>query len=259
MDTKRTLKIGDMEFKTKKESYTYTRNLINRLGAGDVVKETDEWKFLAHIALMDGDLSGYCYDDITDIYLYTCPQTLGTLHMKCMVWDKNAPIHIAWARRARFLPPNSADNKLNCAMRKAVFQHCFQYKVDNNDSQVCSECNGTENIQVDHVIPFSNIKHQFLTLNTEHPSEFDRDVTNACIFREDDIEFANKWREYHNSTAIYQFLCRTCNIKKGSKIISNQRVYKYNIKHDIAKKNKIKRIQKNMEKGRKLMEELQSN
>lgn len=109
-------------------------------------------------------------------------------------------------------------NYLNEAMRSAIKEQIYQYKK--TQEMKCCICYTTEaEFHVDHkTIPFCSIKDNFLKLSNEVPKTFEKDKKYLnMIFKEEDIDFKEKWLEYHRQQADYQILCKSCNILKSNK------------------------------------------
>ena len=70
---------------------------------------------------------------------------------------------------------------------------------------------------MDHSSPsFKTIKDNFLKDCKENiPIVFEKcPKYKLTIFRDEDVEFKNKWRLYHNDISKFQILCRKCNLLK---------------------------------------------
>ena len=91
--------------------------------------------------------------------------------------------------------------------------HCFICKKDDAI------------FEIDHVIPFSRIKKDFLETidKSTIPKKFIDDTETTCnpIFRKEDEILENQWKEYHKKYAIYQVLCVNCNRRKYNKTITD--------------------------------------
>lgn len=108
---------------------------------------------------------------------------------------------------------------LSIAMRVAIERFRNKWRDANRHNSHCSLC-GISGIplEVDHkTIPFSEIKRRFLEQTKLPPPTYSRAV--ACRWKFDDAssEYEKAWVNFHDSLADYQFLCRSCNGKKGNK------------------------------------------
>ena len=113
--------------------------------------------------------------------------------------------------------------KLIGAMRYAIKKQVRDFKRS-KVVPICTQCKQTTNLQVDHIIPFSKLQQDFLAqlLNSSVvavPESFDFNrKTCQPKFKKENQYFKSKWQKYHKTKAQYQYLCRTCNIKKSDKI-----------------------------------------
>lgn len=109
--------------------------------------------------------------------------------------------------------------QLSGAMRSAIGRQVASWKQTNQVFRRCRKCQSPLNLHVDHVIPFVQLQHDFLKLQPEIPTSFFY-MRKTCQPRFTDKGFARKWQFYHRKNAQLQWLCRTCNLKKGSSVSS---------------------------------------
>ena len=129
-------------------------------------------------------------------------------------------------KRKNTLSPE--ETELTSAMRQAIQYQCGSWRRCNVSltSSGCGQCASFQNLQVDHVQPFSTIKMEFLaqfenTTRSIIPTEFgSHRTTCARIFLKADAYFKRKWQLYHAQYATYQILCRTCNASKGCRVMA---------------------------------------
>ena len=58
----------------------------------------------------------------------------------------------------------------------------------------------------------------FLKNRKDIPNLFDDGEYNQAIFKKDDENFENEWKEYHKHHATLRFLCKKCNNSRNKKI-----------------------------------------
>jgi 5-methylcytosine-specific restriction endonuclease McrA len=181
--------------------------------------------------------------NITKIEFYKNMLSKTTLHMKVYIDDDDEGILTSWkdcARRTH--TKDTSENNLICAMRNSIFAGAQAYKYKQK-SICCADCKSTENIQVDHIIPFHRLKKDFLRKDLVIPTKFDfNGETGQPSFCVTDKKFRDEWIIYHDIHAIYQLLCATCNNKKSKKSVHLQTVSKYDNKDDVKKKKLIAHI-----------------
>jgi hypothetical protein len=112
-------------------------------------------------------------------------------------------------------------DKLTCAMRYAVRRQIATWKRQNSINRFCKQCKSTSSLQCDHVDPFVTIKTNFIRdCNESIPDSFDYSFkTCQSRFKRKDKSFKLRWQHYHLKHASYQWLCKTCNLKKGKHVI----------------------------------------
>lgn len=135
----------------------------------------------------------------------------------------NRFITVSWRRcfQRRTLDRKTADAKvqLKKAMRYAIRLQVREWRKKNWLRKFCVECKSTNQIQVDHSDPsFITLVQGFLTkhADTEIPTQFAYTKKGLVKFRAQDDKFTRSWQRYHRQHAKYQWLCKSCNCKKGS-------------------------------------------
>jgi len=102
--------------------------------------------------------------------------------------------------------------RMSWAMREAIKDQIAEFK-NANKNKACELCGTYSDITADHIIKFKKLKEDFLLDNPDHPNEFSKDKFGSEVFRDEDIEFVNLWKEYHKKNAILRILCKNCNEK----------------------------------------------
>ena len=108
---------------------------------------------------------------------------------------------------------------LMSAMRTSIDKQILQFRKDNIN--ICSLCNNTYKLQVDHVIHFDILAHDFIKImkrkNIIIPTRFGDtdDNTHRTCFLEIDNNFKNEWVDYHYKHATLRILCQSCNLTRN--------------------------------------------
>ena len=115
--------------------------------------------------------------------------------------------------------PVSSQTQLISAMRQSIQVQITQWKRSTLCTKQCCTCQSAHNLQVDHKdMPFSQIQRMFLETILVAPQEFGINASSCiCKFLPKDSSFKHHWQEFHKTHATYQYLCKTCNQKKGCK------------------------------------------
>ena len=151
----------------------------------------------------------------------------GSVRLRIKTTDMKKTITVAWRKCGKFgkqsqidtKTSSTIDSRLKSACRFAVRRQCTSWKNNQKYPHTCKQCNAVTDIQVDHVIPFHEIQTRFLKneelKNRSVPSKFNYSKFCFHKFKKTDENFKRRWQNYHKKNAIYQFLCRSCNIKKS--------------------------------------------
>ena len=199
--------ILDKHFKTKATSKKYVKQFLENLGVGEIKSNHQAYPFLA--ALFQ------CKPFKFDLIVNKISASAG-LHVN--IYDEPEAVErsISWVKASQFNlnKTMSASQLLNQAMRCSIYPQMAKYRAKHK-GESCHKCKSTEYIQVDHLIPFSKIKQDFLKHKSYIPAIKEKNSKYLYCFSECHDEFKNDWNAYHRSKASYQLLCRSCNIKKG--------------------------------------------
>lgn len=115
--------------------------------------------------------------------------------------------------------PQKPRNSLDQAMRYAIRRQITQWKNTHGPAQ-CASCAKTTTLEVDHIIPFCELKQAFLLTSTSTPPTQFGYATNCYMkFLTDTAsqKFCKAWQRYHRRKVQFQFLCKSCNLSKGKK------------------------------------------
>ena len=109
---------------------------------------------------------------------------------------------------------------LSGAMRQAVYRQILAWKRSQT-TKACVLCQSKRNLQVDHdPQPFVVLKDMFLReCKLVPPTQFRYDRRTHGPALHSGL-FMKEWQHFHASQASYQFLCRSCNAKKGCRVVS---------------------------------------
>lgn len=108
-----------------------------------------------------------------------------------------------------------SDYNLKRAMRYSIEPQILEFK--NNNKLICSFCNSTDDIQIDHIKLFKTLYDEFIEQNINIPKSFDDNIYNTAMFQKQDFEFEEKWRKFHKDNAYLRPLCKKCNLCRGKK------------------------------------------
>jgi 5-methylcytosine-specific restriction endonuclease McrA len=107
---------------------------------------------------------------------------------------------------------------LPAAMREAVQRQSLDWKRQQPLPHTCAECGQTQHIQVDHKLqPLKTLIAAFLSQHEAPDAASWLFNGRSHAPRLPDGVFKRQWRIFHKSRADFQFLCRTCNARKGAR------------------------------------------
>lgn len=164
-------------------------------------------------------------DSISNIRITRNKQKAIVLYIKTQLSRRY--IQISWRKCCpSFVSSYTEPDKLKSAFRNAIHGQINQWRKLQFGPKQCAFCHSDKNLQVDHMEPsFSTICNEFKTEcknnNILLPTEFDFGRYNRSKFKSNDNQFVKKWKLFHQQQAKYQFLCATCNRKKGNRNITD--------------------------------------
>jgi len=211
--------IGELEFKTKKESENYTRDIINNLGCCIISKDHIYFSFFDNLILNHpecNDKKGIGID-----YFYIELNPINKRYYQTMIKRLDgSKIDFSWVYCCQFKIRTTSDDLLR-AMREAIHYYTNEYK-QKQGKLICNFCKTenepNENYHVDHDNPsFKILKDNFLQLTEKQIPVSFGDCKNyyLTIFKDEDKDFKNDWIEYHNKNCNFQILCKSCNLRKN--------------------------------------------
>mgnify|MGYP003333874864 CR=1 FL=1 len=207
--------IGDLEFKTKKECESYTRNIIYNLGCCIIDKAHEKYNFFINLLNNHSSYQEKIGSGID--YFYIQPNPLVKKYYQTMIKRTDgSEIDFSWVYCCQFRERSKIYDLLR-AMRNAVRDDIIKFKRRNTLKCVNCETENElyENFHVDHDNPsFQSLKDNFLRITDKPiPTNF-TDYKEFTFFKDEDEDFKNEWIEYHNKNCNLQILCRNCNLRK---------------------------------------------
>lgn len=109
----------------------------------------------------------------------------------------------------------SSSYDINQAFRNAIDYQIKDFR--NNCAKECVFCGCNEDIHIDHIYLFKNLVNDFINERNDIPTSFDDNIDNTSIFKKEDINFENEWREYHEKHSTLRPLCKNCNLRRSKK------------------------------------------
>ena len=205
------------EFENTQQLRDYTVELILNTGLTPSLKKSHPkvYKFFVSLFQRHPEKDRKEVSLITDISIRKFPISRKYLKYKdyqfFIIKSNGTEDSISW-NKSIIMTENEPEKIINWAMRDAVKQQIADFKKINKNKP-CELCSSHLNITADHVIKFKKLKDDFLLENPEYPKEFGKNKFGSEIFRDEDIEFAKLWQEYHKKNAILRILCVYCNEK----------------------------------------------
>ena len=228
--------IGEYNFRTKAESYAFTRKKVYDIGVGTILPDHPDYVFFCNLIKEKPDAFHLSPNKMNDKYLELSFENEQVRKVK------------SWGRCSRFVFKRKKENELTQAMRWGIRDQIRAWSASNQDKR-CVACQSVECLHVDHVIPFDMLKTEFLKDRKDQvPETFIRDAEMPFIrlFKVGDVIFEKQWAEYHRSNCKLQFLCKPCNLKKSNKVTSkewiNNNRERYNTYHRERNRRKKKQI-----------------
>ena len=207
---------GKLGFRTKKESYEYTRNIIYSIGVCDIDVGHEYFHFFKDLINNHNEKEEKIGVGIQSFLIRPNAITKNNYGMYIKRTD-GSEIDFSW-RACSQHTKKSNKQKLTSAMRVAIEDqiYCFREK-----SQIrCKFCGINDynvKYEVDHHNPsFLQLYNSFVNTNKKKiPTEFSENpLTHQTIFKRGDLEFESAWAKYHKENCNLQILCQKCNSSK---------------------------------------------
>ena len=202
-------------FKTQKELKGYVKECINEIGECYSIKESHPDKWDLFIYLFERH---YNYPEkfhgLTDIKIKHNPifkNQLETIIVKANGEEDDVSV-------LNKCITGKPQNNLCIAMRNAILPQILTFKY--NNPQQCVLCQNTSTIHIDHFEPqFEDLKADFLSAwKDELPDKFRQNECHSKVFEPSDIQFENKWFDYHLKNASLRVLCSNCNLTRRKSV-----------------------------------------
>lgn len=215
---KNTIKLGDMEFKFKKDVESYIQRLFKKHGRGLVIRGGHEYFDFFYDLLLrhpnyaektEMGVGGFRFGS-NDLHNFV---ELQILAHDSYVFDEKNPPYVAFSWKDAVSGKLKKENKLNEAMRIAVSGQINHFRNLNPTPEACPICSKPSDFyHVDHRIKFRELVSMFLA-DYEAPTEFMKNDVFQWEFRDEDIEFNSTWQDFHAQYAELWYVCSTCNIR----------------------------------------------
>jgi hypothetical protein len=218
-------KIGENYFKTQDQAKQYIRNIINELLVGEEINESHE-KYATLMEIVSNHRDFQYKRGVGIKYFYIVLNPLNKCRELNICRKDNTNIVISYVVCAEDsiidksrMKVHDVRFKLYQAMRNAINDQIIEFK--NTSVFKCVQCSNDDEeteYHVDHHNPsFMEMRDSYLE-GKVCPTRFDYiDRLNISKFKEQDIQFASEWREYHRTNANLQILCKSCNLRKPKK------------------------------------------
>lgn len=137
-----------------------------------------------------------------------------TLQLKMSSLRTSSWLTVSWKKgtekKRKLIDP------LISAMRNAISSQCKTWGRMNLSTKICTACKHVSgSLQVDHVISFNQLRTDFLETKHPIPTEFSRSLKGYRFVKAS--PFVRDWKRFHQKNATYQWLCKSCNCRKGDK------------------------------------------
>ena len=212
------MQVHDKTFKTLKQMKDFTKHLIDITGEGMITEEEQPYEFKYFRELIKRH---YLYKPNAVVSHFIIDYDIRTKKSNVMtvVYDDNHEHIISWNKCCTKSKPTDSKTLLTRAMRNAIAPSVQQYKTEHKYDS-CVLCESHEETNVDHVLPFQEIRDYFIKYTVyKTPTEFD-DEGYCIMFKKQDMKFMKSFIRHHD---LYennlQILCRNCNLKKSNSIL----------------------------------------
>jgi len=212
--------IGQLEFKTKKAVVEHVMKIITKNVLGHIGVNHEDYKFFHDLIKNHSEYeikNGVGINEFVIQPNYIYPQ-----HFEMrLVRTDNTTDTFSWRHCCEFKPRTHIEN-LTKAMRESISDTIQSFRKTQN-TRLCNLCSYVSSdytdFAVDHdKIPFQVLRDDFLKITKIIiPTVLgSKQLTNETIFNDNETEFKNDWKKYHDEKATFQILCRWCNSKKSN-------------------------------------------
>lgn len=219
--------LGDLIFKTKKETETYVRKMLNDVGCTLSVKQSSEYTFrvLEELCRRHPDYESKMRN-FEDFIIK--PNAMNHKSKELNIRKTTGVvIDISW-KLCITGKPRTQESHFNEALRFAIQTQIYSFREKHQHVQNCSICEKyfENDSQIDHIVQFQELVLNFMKLHPEIklPSNYsEENETNKCCFQVRDTWIGDLFSEYHEANATLRKVCRSCNLtrpkfKQGSKM-----------------------------------------
>lgn len=195
--------LDNIKFKTKKELKEYIKKLLKKRGLFNISVNDNDFIFFKDLLYRN---SKYSNIDVIG-FKNTYDILSGFINKLYYIDNNNNEYLFSWNKCIIGKSSNNYD-KLIKAYRSSIQPQITFFK--NNTKHICNKCGNNNICQVDHVIEFIELVKKFNELNNYIPIKFIKNKIGINCFIKDDIDYENKWINFHKNNAILQLLCISC-------------------------------------------------
>jgi len=196
--------------KTQKKVKEYTREIIERIGICNNIKEEYETEYNYFIEFLFPRHYEYPekFENIENIGIQYNPYFRNQKEL--IIIKTNGEIDNVSA--LNYCVTGKKGNDIISAMRDSITNQILYYRNSRKKLR-CKLCESNEKIEVDHYEPqFIELSKNFLKdYKGELPTKFEDNKFNGCKFKVEDNNFELEWNKYHKDSARLRLLCKKCN------------------------------------------------
>jgi hypothetical protein len=208
------VKIGDLEFPSKKEACDYTRSVLDEVGRGTVIDRSHpKFPFFDNLLNNHSDRARKVGCGLASFGIQRNARD-GRYHETYLLRTDGTKETFSW-RDCASQTTLTPEQKLTKAYRVAI-ESQIDFVHESNPNR-CVVCGKSDNCSVDHKDPtFYILTKRFeAQVSLPIPRCFNKqEKTNAEIFTTTDKPFEEAWKKYHEYHAVLQILCDTCHKEK---------------------------------------------
>ncbi len=206
--------------KTKKSMKEYTQvTMMKYLNCGKcLTKECEEYDFFYDLAKNREDENR----KIEKIKIIQNPLNSKTYHCE-VVYNNETTEAIGFnkiidniGKTEETIKEQKNKLDLSQSMRKEIKDQIQEFR--SNVDLICLNCKNTNcEFHIDHIIKFKKLQEDFFIKYPDIKIELEEDNINGGRKFKENSRISEKWKKYHKQNATLRILCKTCNLKLGSK------------------------------------------